>query len=66
MSTPSSHHSPPMEVGRELQPSDPSAIAEKLGYPLRSWQRELTENILQGKDVVLTAGTGQGKSMPRS
>ena len=57
-----SHHSPSMEVGQGLQPTDLSAIAEKLGYPLRVWQKELTESILQGKDVVLTAGTGRGKT----
>jgi superfamily II DNA helicase RecQ len=47
----------------ELRPSVLSALAEKLGYPrLQDWQVELTKSILEGKDVVLTAGTGQGKT----
>jgi superfamily II DNA helicase RecQ len=45
-----------------LQPSDLSVLTEKLGYSLQDWQREVTESILEGKDVVLTAGTGRGKT----
>jgi DEAD/DEAH box helicase domain-containing protein len=38
-------------------------LAQKLGYDhLQLWQADLTEKILHGSDVVLTAGTGQGKS----
>ena len=38
-------------------------LAQKLGYDfLHSWQADLTRKILDGNDVVLTAGTGQGKS----
>jgi len=51
-----------MEVDTKLQPSDLSVLTEKFGYPLQDWQVELTETILQGKDVVLTAGTGRGKT----
>ena len=51
-----------MEVDSKLQPSDLSMLTEKLGYPLQDWQQELTESILRGKDVVLTAGTGRGKT----
>ena len=52
-----------MEPNTPLQPSVLSFLAEKLGYTcLQSWQIELTENILDGKDVVLTAGTGRGKT----
>ena len=51
-----------MELNNKLQPPDLSAITKKLGYLLQPWQKELTESILQGKDVVLTAGTGQGKT----
>ena len=50
-----------MEANTRLWPSDLSLLTEKLGYPLQAWQKELTENILKGKDVVLTAGTGQEK-----
>lgn len=38
-------------------------LAQKLGYNhLWPWQTELTQRILDGHDVVLTAGTGHGKS----
>ena len=38
-------------------------LAQKLGYDhLRDWQIDLTQKVLDGKDVMLTAGTGQGKS----
>lgn len=38
-------------------------LAQKLGYShLQPWQADLTQKILDGNDVVLTAGTGQGKS----
>lgn len=40
-----------------------SVISEKLGYPkLQDWQVTLTKSILDGKDVVFTAGTGCGKT----
>jgi DEAD/DEAH box helicase domain-containing protein len=52
----------PMEVNIELDTSTLSVLARKLGYPLRDWQVELTNSILRGNDVVLTAGTGQGKT----
>jgi len=40
-----------------------SVLTEKLGYPkLQDWQVTLTKHILDGKDVVLTAGTGCGKT----
>jgi len=51
-----------MEADTRLRPLDLSLLAKKLGYPLQTWQKELTENILEGKDVVLTAGTGRGKT----
>lgn len=51
-----------MEVNVELDTSALSFLAEKLGYVLRDWQAELTEKILGGNDIVLTAGTGQGKT----
>lgn len=51
-----------MEANTRLRPSVLSLLTEKLGYPLQAWQKELTENILKGKDVVLTAGTGRGKT----
>ena len=38
-------------------------LAQKLGYGhLQEWQSGLTQRILEGNDVVLTAGTGRGKS----
>lgn len=38
-------------------------LAQKLGYShLKPWQADLTQNVLNGNDVVLTAGTGEGKS----
>ena len=52
-----------METSEQLQPSVLSMLAEKLGYPhLQDWQVELTGNILEGKDIVFTAGTGRGKT----
>jgi DEAD/DEAH box helicase domain-containing protein len=40
-----------------------SVIASKLGYSkLQDWQVKLTKRILDGKDVVFTAGTGCGKT----
>lgn len=40
-----------------------SMITEKLGYQkLQDWQVSLTRSILDGKDVVFTAGTGCGKT----
>ena len=39
------------------------SLAQKLGYNhLQEWQSSLTLRILEGNDVVLTAGTGRGKS----
>ena len=38
-------------------------VAEKLGYlQLQDWQVSLTKDILNGKDVVFTGGTGCGKT----
>ena len=52
-----------MEPNIPLQPSVLSMLSEKLGYQnLEDWQINATEEILKGKDVVLTAGTGQGKT----
>ena len=52
-----------MEPNAQLEPSVLSMLAEKLGYPhLQDWQIKLTEEILKGKDVVFTAGTGRGKT----
>jgi hypothetical protein len=52
-----------MEPNTKLQPPVLSMLAEKLGYPhLQDWQVTLTEEILKGKDVVFTAGTGRGKT----
>ena len=40
-----------------------STVTEKLGYPqLQDWQFSLTKDILNGKDVVFTGGTGCGKT----
>jgi ATP-dependent helicase YprA (DUF1998 family) len=40
-----------------------SVLAAKLGYPqLQDWQVTLTKSILDGRDVVFTAGTGCGKT----
>ena len=40
-----------------------SSLTQKLGYErLQDWQANLTLEILKGKDIVLTAGTGHGKS----
>lgn len=53
-----------METNRHLilTDDDSSAIAKKLGYSkLQDWQVKLTKSILDGKDVVFTAGTGCGK-----
>ena len=50
-----------MDVDEIILPLELSTVTEKLGYTLQDWQRSLMENILEGKDVVLTAGTGQGK-----
>ena len=39
------------------------SLAQKLGYDrLQDWQANLTLEVLNGKDIVLTAGTGRGKS----
>jgi len=39
------------------------SLAQKLGYDhLQDWQANITQEVLDGKDIVLTAGTGQGKS----
>ena len=39
------------------------SLAQKLGYNhLQDWQANLTQEVLNGHDVVLTAGTGRGKS----
>ena len=36
-----------------------SLLAQKLGYKqLQDWQANLTQKILDGNDIVLTAGTG--------
>ena len=38
-------------------------LAQKLGYrQLWNWQADLARKIVDGNDIVLTAGTGQGKS----
>ena len=35
------------------------SLAQKLGYDcLQDWQANLTLEVLNGKDIVLTAGTG--------
>lgn len=40
-----------------------ASLTQKLGYDhLQDWQANLTQEVLDGKDVVLTAGTGRGKS----
>ena len=40
-----------------------SLLPQKLGYDhLKDWQTNLAKEVLEGSDVVLTAGTGQGKS----
>jgi hypothetical protein len=52
-----------MQTTHQLQPPVLSMLAEKLGYPhLQEWQIKLTGDILEGRDIVLTAGTGQGKT----
>jgi len=54
-----------METNKRLTLTDHSSsvIAEKLGYSkLQDWQVKLTRSILDGKDVVFTAGTGCGKT----
>lgn len=52
-----------MQPDTELSPTLLSMLSEKLGYlQLQEWQVDLTKSILQGKDVVLTAGTGRGKT----
>ena len=39
------------------------SLAQKLGYEhLQDWQANLTQEVLDGNDIVLTAGTGRGKS----
>jgi ATP-dependent helicase YprA (DUF1998 family) len=39
------------------------SLAQRLGYNhLQDWQAHLTQKVLDGNDVVLTAGTGRGKS----
>ena len=38
-------------------------LAQKLGFnQLQPWQAKLTRKILDGNDVVFTAGVGRGKS----
>ena len=54
-----------MKLRRRLTLTDRtlSTISEKLGYPkLQDWQVTLSRSILDGKDVVFTAGTGCGKT----
>jgi len=39
------------------------SLAQRLGYDhLQEWQANLTREVLDGNDIVLTAGTGRGKS----
>jgi DEAD/DEAH box helicase domain-containing protein len=39
------------------------SLAQKLGFDhLQGWQADLTQKVLKGNDIVLTAGTGRGKS----
>lgn len=39
------------------------SLAQKLSYDhLQDWQANLTRKVLDGNDIVLTAGTGRGKS----
>jgi ATP-dependent helicase YprA (DUF1998 family) len=39
------------------------SLAQKLGYhSLKDWQANLTREVLEGHDIMLTAGTGRGKS----
>ena len=33
------------------------------GYPLRAWQIQVTEKVLEGHDAIAIAGTGAGKSL---
>lgn len=54
-----------METRKHLTLTDDSLsiIAMKLGYQkLQDWQVKLTGSILDGKDIVFTAGTGCGKT----
>jgi superfamily II DNA/RNA helicase len=54
-----------MEAHKQVNITDDilSTISKNLGYSrLQGWQVTLTENILGGKDVIFTAGTGCGKT----
>ena len=54
-----------METRKRLTLTDCglAVIAAKLGYSkLQDWQVKLTRSILDGEDVVFTAGTGCGKT----
>jgi len=53
-----------MKTHIKLTDNTLSVIADELGYTkLQGWQVNLTKNILDGKDIVFTAGTGCGKTM---
>ena len=38
-------------------------ISERFGVQLRPWQAYAIDSLLSGNDIVITAGTGSGKSL---
>ena len=38
-------------------------ISERFNIELRDWQAHAIDSLLSGNDIVLTAGTGSGKSL---
>ena len=43
-----------------------SIFSQRLGQVLYPWQLDVTEALLLSLDTVIIAGTGAGKTMPRS
>ena len=39
------------------------SVEKKFKKILRPWQKEAIEKIIQGNDLIITAGTGSGKSL---
>ena len=64
---------PPAQLFMEVDPDNslPSArmdalgpkISDRFGVQLRPWQAHAIDSLLSGNDVVVTAGTGSGKSL---
>ena len=52
-----------MQRLRELNELVLDKVSAKFGFPPKDWQMEAMTSILSGSDVVVSAGTGSGKSL---